>query len=105
MDTRKTIPVSIIMSSSGGEKLHIYVYNLYIYIIYIKFYIFFIEVFIFLIDTFVEKSEDIVFLVSFCLLLVSPKGRLGMSDITLLSAISGLLFDSPFLSPLLFLSA
>ena len=29
-----------------------------------------------------------------------PKGRLGMSDVTLLFGISGLSFDSPFLSPL-----
>ena len=36
------------------------------------------------------------------LLPVNPKGRLGMSDVTLLSGISGLSFDSPFLSPLLF---
>ena len=39
------------------------------------------------------------------LLPVNPKGRLGMSDVTLLSGISGLSFDSPFLSPLLFCSA
>ena len=32
----------------------------------------------------------------------SPKGMLGMSDATLPSGISGLSFDSPFLSPLLF---
>ena len=31
-----------------------------------------------------------------------PEGRPGMSDVTLLSGISGLSFDSPFLSPLLF---
>ena len=31
-----------------------------------------------------------------------PKGRPGMSDVTLLSGISGLAFDSPFLSPLFF---
>ena len=29
-----------------------------------------------------------------------PKGRLGMSDVTLLPGIAGLSFDSPFLSPL-----
>ena len=33
----------------------------------------------------------------------SPKGRPGMSDVTLLSGISGLSFDSPFLSPVWFL--
>ena len=32
----------------------------------------------------------------------SPEGRLGMSDVSLLSVISRLSFDSPFLSPLLF---
>ena len=32
---------------------------------------------------------------------VHPEGRLGMSDVHLLSGISGLSFDSPFLSPLL----
>ena len=32
----------------------------------------------------------------------SPEGRLGMSDVSLLSGISRLTFDSPFLSPLLF---
>ena len=31
-----------------------------------------------------------------------PEGRPGMSDVTLLSGISGLSFDSPFLSPVLF---
>ena len=31
-----------------------------------------------------------------------PEGRPGMSDVTLPSEISGLSFDSPFLSPLLF---
>ena len=31
-----------------------------------------------------------------------PEGWLGMSDVNLLSGISGLPFDSPFLSPLLF---
>ena len=31
-----------------------------------------------------------------------PDGRPGMSDVSLLSGISGLSFDSPFLSPLLF---
>ena len=31
-----------------------------------------------------------------------PKGRPRMSDVPLLSGISGLSFDSPFLSPLLF---
>ena len=31
-----------------------------------------------------------------------PEGRPGMSDVNLLSGISGLSFDSPFLSPLLF---
>ena len=30
---------------------------------------------------------------------VYPEGRLGMSDVSLLSGISGLSFDSPFLSP------
>ena len=35
-------------------------------------------------------------------LLVNPEGRPGMCDSTLLSGISGLSFDSPFLSPLLF---
>ena len=32
-----------------------------------------------------------------------PEGRLGMSDVSLLPGISGQSFDSPFLSPLLFL--
>ena len=32
----------------------------------------------------------------------APEGRPGMSDVLLLSGISGLSFDSPFLSPLLF---
>ena len=32
----------------------------------------------------------------------SPEGSLGMSDVSFLSGISGLSFDSPFLSPLLF---
>ena len=36
----------------------------------------------------------------FCLF--APKGKLGMSDVSILSGISGLSFDSPFLSPLLF---
>ena len=36
---------------------------------------------------------------------VPPEGRPGMSDVTLLSGISGLSFDSPFLSPLLFFPA
>ena len=31
-----------------------------------------------------------------------PEGRPGMSDVSLLSRISGLSFDSPFLSPLIF---
>ena len=31
---------------------------------------------------------------------IFPKGRPGMSDVSLLSGISGLSFDSPFLSPL-----
>ena len=34
----------------------------------------------------------------------SPEGRPGMSDVTLLSGISGLSFDSLFLSPLFFSS-
>ena len=34
-----------------------------------------------------------------------PEGRPGMFDVSLLSGISGLSFDSPFLSPLLFFSA
>ena len=37
--------------------------------------------------------------------LITPEGRAGMSDVFLLSGISGLSFDSPFLSPLLFFSA
>ena len=42
-------------------------------------------------------ATDIVFLT-----VLPPEGRPGMSDVTLLSGISGLSFDSPFLSPLLF---
>ena len=34
-----------------------------------------------------------------------PEGRPGMSDVPLLSGISGLSYDSPLLSPLLFFSA
>ena len=33
---------------------------------------------------------------------LDPEGRPGMSDVCLLSGISGLSFDSPFLSPFLF---
>ena len=33
---------------------------------------------------------------------VTPEGRPGMSDVSLLSGISGLSFDSSFLSPLMF---
>ena len=41
--------------------------------------------------------------VSFCFaLFLVPEGRSGMSDISLLSGISGLSFDSTLLSPLLF---
>ena len=36
--------------------------------------------------------------------MVAPEGRLGMSDVSPVSGISGLSFDSPFLSPLFFLS-
>ena len=46
---------------------------------------------------------DTIWVVAFSVF-VPPKGRLGMSDVTLLSGISGLSFDSPFLS-LLFFSA
>ena len=50
-----------------------------------------------------ETGEQILF--SNLYLLQSPEGRPGMSDVSLLSGISGLSFDSPFLSPLLFFSA
>ena len=39
---------------------------------------------------------------SLFLSLAPPEGRPGMSDVSLLSRISGLSFDSPFLSPLIF---
>ena len=37
-----------------------------------------------------------------CLSMSSPEGKLGMSDVSPLSGISGLSFDSTLLSPLLF---
>ena len=40
--------------------------------------------------------------ISVCLSGKLPEGRLGMSDVSPLSGISGLSSDSPFLSPLLF---
>ena len=43
-----------------------------------------------------------VYLFVVLFLFLPPEGRSGMSDVTLLSGISGLSFDSPFLSPLLF---
>ena len=42
------------------------------------------------------------FYVYFLLLILPPEGRPGMSDVPLLSGISGLSFDAPFLSPLVF---
>ena len=51
----------------------------------------------------IVKAGDLSFTCTFSL--SSPEGRPGMSDVTLLSGISGLSFDSPFLSPLLFFSA
>ena len=45
---------------------------------------------------------DQMFIVTVTFNSSGPEGRPGMSDVFLLSGISGLSFDSPFLSPLLF---
>ena len=52
-------------------------------------------------DFYFHKNLDFFLLLDrvFC-----PEGRPGMSEVFLLSGISGLSFDSPFLSPLLFFS-
>ena len=48
----------------------------------------------------IVKAGDLSFTCAFSL--SSPEERLGISDVSLLSGISGLSFDSLFLSPLLF---
>ena len=49
----------------------------------------------FILNIIYKLSEHLLFLFVFG----SPKGRPGLSDVPLLSGISGLSFDSPFLSP------
>ena len=51
---------------------------------------------------FVHRSASVCASVSVSVCVCSPKGRPWMSDVSLLSGISGLSFGSPFLSPLLF---
>ena len=78
----------------------------YHYLLFHFFYPFFLFLFL---NLLMVHSPDFYFHknLNFCVLLdrvFCPEGRPGMSEVILLSGISGLSFDSPFLSPLLFFS-